>query len=151
MTPERLRCAVRVARGDLVHVQGEWREVGSVRLDRYATGGMAVVLTFAGGGRPLRVPADHLVTVSAPEPPRPPGWAFVEDVSGSPVIHETECTTCGEGPEPSVPEAVAVRHLWCAEHVVRTGHTGFLALRVGLLRAVAVDEAGRGREGCGDR
>ncbi|TWG03423.1 hypothetical protein FHX80_111849 [Streptomyces brevispora] len=68
---------------------------------------------------------------------------FVEDTSGSPAIHETECTTCGEGPEPSVPDDVAVRHLWCAEHPARTGHTGFLALRVGLLRAVPVDEVRR--------
>lgn len=128
--------------GDLVHVQGEWREVCAVRLDRYATGGTAVVLTFTGGARPLRVPADQLVTVSAPEPSTPPDRVFIEDASGSPAVHETECTTCGEGPEPSVPEAVAVRHLWCAEHAVRTGHTGFLALRVGLLRAVAAPSAG---------
>ncbi|WP_443051876.1 DUF7848 domain-containing protein [Streptomyces sp. NBC_00304] len=51
------------------------------------------------------------------------------------------CTTCGEGPEPTVSQDVAVRQLWCAEHAARTGHTGFLALRVGLLRAVAVDGA----------
>ncbi|MFF3259286.1 DUF7848 domain-containing protein [Streptomyces sp. NPDC002932] len=68
-----------------------------------------------------------------------PGWAFVEDASDSPAIHETECTTCGEGPEPTASEGVAVRHLWCAEHVVRTGHTGFLA----LLRAVVVHEVRR--------
>ncbi|WNI31659.1 hypothetical protein [Streptomyces sp. ITFR-6] len=142
MPSEQLRCAVRMRRGDLVHVQGEWREVCAVRLDRYATGGMAVVLTFAGGGRPLRVPADHLVTVPLPEPPEPPGppgWAFVEDASDSPAVHETECVTCGEGPEPTASQDVAVRHLWCAEHAARTGHTGSLALRVGLLRAVAVD------------
>lgn len=113
----------------------------AVRLDRYATGGMAVVLTFAGGGRPLRVPADHLDTVPAPEPSAPPGQVLVEDTSGSPAVHETECTTCGEGPEPTVSQDVAVRHLWCAEHADRTGHTGFLALRVGLLRAVTVDNA----------
>ncbi|MFD7719228.1 hypothetical protein [Streptomyces sp. NPDC059814] len=149
MATEQLRCAVRVARGDLVHVRGEWREVCAVRLDRYATGGMAVVLTFAGGGRPLRVPADRPVTVSAPEPPRRPGWTFVEDASDSPAVHETECTTCGEGPEPAASQDIAVRHLWCAEHAARTGRTGFLALRVGLLRAVAVGGVGRGRDECG--
>ncbi|WLQ42838.1 hypothetical protein P8A22_24630 [Streptomyces laculatispora] len=143
MPSEQLRCAVRMRRGDLVHVQGKWREVCAVRLDRYATGGMAVVLTFAGGGRPLRVPADHLVTVPAPEPSAPPDRVLVEDASDCPAVHETECTTCGEGPEPTVSQDVAVRHLWCAEHVVRTGHTGFLALRVGLLRAVAVHEVRR--------
>jgi hypothetical protein len=38
--------AVRVRRGDLVSVRGRWLEVKAARLERYATGGPAVVLLF---------------------------------------------------------------------------------------------------------
>lgn len=38
--------AVRVRRGDLVSVRGRWLEVKAARLERYATGGPAVILIF---------------------------------------------------------------------------------------------------------
>ncbi|WP_406381762.1 hypothetical protein [Streptomyces sp. NBC_01618] len=55
-------CVVRVWRGDLVCVHGTWHEVATLRFDRYASGGSAVVLTFTSGCS-LRVPADRLVRV----------------------------------------------------------------------------------------
>ncbi|WP_250298714.1 hypothetical protein [Streptomyces sp. A 4/2] len=59
---EQQLCAVRVRARDLVLVRGLWCEVTSLRLDRYPTGGAAVVLAFTARS-PLRVPAHRLVRV----------------------------------------------------------------------------------------
>ncbi|MDJ0340786.1 hypothetical protein QMK19_18540 [Streptomyces sp. H10-C2] len=41
--------ALRVRSGDLVSVRGQWREVKAVRSDRFASGGLVVVLVFKAG------------------------------------------------------------------------------------------------------
>lgn len=41
--------ALRVQRGDRVSVRGQWREVKAVRSDRFASGGLVVVLVFTSG------------------------------------------------------------------------------------------------------
>ncbi|MGY3680471.1 DUF7848 domain-containing protein [Streptomyces sp. TE33382] len=70
MRGERQVPAVRVRRGDQVCVWGKWQEVMGNRLERYATGGMAVVLDFL-AAYPLRVPAASMVLVAAPAGPGP--------------------------------------------------------------------------------
>jgi hypothetical protein len=54
--------AVRVRRGDLVSVRGRWLEVKAARIERYATGGPAVILIFRASPA-LRVPAGDRVQV----------------------------------------------------------------------------------------
>lgn len=54
--------AVRVRRGDLVSVRGRWLEVKAARLERYATGGPAVLLVFRASPA-LRVRAGDRVSV----------------------------------------------------------------------------------------
>ncbi|WP_406085003.1 ATP-binding protein [Streptomyces virginiae] len=54
--------AVTVRVGQSVRVWGEWRTVRSVRAERYATGGLAVVLGLD-EGPPLRVPAAEPLAV----------------------------------------------------------------------------------------
>ncbi|MET9555270.1 hypothetical protein [Streptomyces sp. NPDC006645] len=68
---ERLQWAFRVVPGDHVALDGVRREVTGSRVERYATGGLAVVLAFR-TGFPVRLPATALVTVAPPEP-RPTG------------------------------------------------------------------------------
>ncbi|MEK8143618.1 hypothetical protein NKH18_21150 [Streptomyces sp. M10(2022)] len=50
------KCAVLVRCGDRVGVRGQWLEVTGAKVDRFATGGAVVVLSFE-AARPLRVPA----------------------------------------------------------------------------------------------
>ncbi|QNE76794.1 hypothetical protein F0344_21165 [Streptomyces finlayi] len=57
-------------------------------LDRFATGGAVVVLTFE-AERPLRVPVFTQLWVSSTRR----DWALSEDTSGTPLIFEAECTT----------------------------------------------------------
>ncbi|MEV0779528.1 hypothetical protein [Streptomyces sp. NPDC050428] len=73
MADERLQWAFRVVPGDHVTLDGIRREVTGSRVERYATGGLAVVLAFRAGS-PVRVPATSLVTVIPPErqPAEPP-------------------------------------------------------------------------------
>lgn len=68
MTDERLQWAFRVVPGDHVTLGGVRREVTGSRVERYATGGLAVVLAFR-TGLPSRMPATALVTVTPAEPP----------------------------------------------------------------------------------
>lgn len=63
---ERLQWAFRVVPGDHVALDGVRREVTGSRVERYATGGLAVVLAFR-TGFPVRLPATALVTVIRPE------------------------------------------------------------------------------------
>lgn len=54
--------ALRVRRGDWVSAHGQWREVKAIRSDRYASGGLQVVLVFKAGPA-LRVNAADVLTV----------------------------------------------------------------------------------------
>ncbi|MFE9294744.1 hypothetical protein [Streptomyces niveus] len=65
---ERLQWAFRLVPGDQVTLDGIRREVTGSRVERYTTGGLAVVLAFR-NGVPARMPATALVTVTPPEPP----------------------------------------------------------------------------------
>ncbi|MFE3591535.1 hypothetical protein ACFXOY_28975 [Streptomyces niveus] len=65
---ERLQWAFRVVPGDRVTSDGHQREVTGSRVERYATGGLAVVLAFQTGFA-SRMPATALVTVPPLEPP----------------------------------------------------------------------------------
>ncbi|MFF2066420.1 hypothetical protein ACFVWZ_32220 [Streptomyces sp. NPDC058200] len=62
MVDELRLCAMRLQRGDRVIVAGRWREIRDARTDRYATGGLAMVLIFE-TGPPLRLPAASELTV----------------------------------------------------------------------------------------
>lgn len=63
MTHKLNACAIVVRRGDLVLVREQWLTVTGSRLDRFATGGVVVVLNFE-SGRPLRLPAFMPLAVS---------------------------------------------------------------------------------------
>lgn len=56
-------CAIVVRRGDLALVRGQWLAVTGSRLDRFATGGVVVVLSFE-SGRPLRLPVFMTLAVA---------------------------------------------------------------------------------------
>ncbi|MCX4964155.1 hypothetical protein OHA98_04860 [Streptomyces sp. NBC_00654] len=149
MRGERQVPAVRVRRGDQVRVWGEWQEVMGNRLERYATGGMAVVLDFL-TAYPLRIPAASMVLVAAPADPGPlsapadlgplagqkprlcmADWAVRADASGSPVV-AAECASCGEFCEPS--PSMSAQPVWCVDHAERTGHTGFRRIVTDFVR-----------------
>ncbi|WEH33471.1 hypothetical protein PZB75_08815 [Streptomyces sp. AM 4-1-1] len=49
--------------GDRVRVQGQWRQMLSSRMDRFPSGGSAVVLVFT-AGHALRVPASQEMAIS---------------------------------------------------------------------------------------
>ncbi|MFB6953575.1 hypothetical protein ACFCXP_28440 [Streptomyces niveus] len=79
---ERLQWAFCVVRGDRVTLDGVRREVTGSRVERYATGGLAVVLAFR-TGFPSRMPATALVTVTPLEPP-PPETPSAQVTQGGP-------------------------------------------------------------------
>ncbi|MFI8435168.1 hypothetical protein ACIGJO_15670 [Streptomyces sp. NPDC079020] len=155
MRGERQVPAVRVRRGDQVCVWGKWQEVMGNRLERYATGGMAVVLDFL-AAYPLRVPAASMVLVAAPADPGPlpgrkPGglcmadWAVCADASGSPSVVAAECASCGEFCEPS--PSMSAQPVWCVDHAARTGHTGFRRIVTDFVRVSGGHEEGAARDG----
>ncbi|MEV5680918.1 hypothetical protein [Streptomyces sp. NPDC052179] len=147
MRGERQVPAVRVRRGDLVCVWGQWQEVVANRLERYATGGMAVVLVFL-ASYPLRVPAASTVLVAAEaeaESVAQPksalyktGWVVCADASGPPAAFAAECTLCGESCEPT--PSMSAQPEWCVDHAARTGHTGFRRIVTDLVRVSAHHE-----------
>ncbi|RFU85511.1 hypothetical protein DY218_17025 [Streptomyces triticagri] len=60
-------------------------------------------------------------------------WRLEVDSTGSPPIHEAECTTCnaasGAADDKAEPE------LWCLRHAGRTGHSGFRGITTTFFRA----------------
>ncbi|MFD5186896.1 ATP-binding protein [Streptomyces sp. NPDC058357] len=60
--------AVTVRPGQCVRAWGAWRTVRSVRSERYASGGLAVIITMDDGGPALRLDAAEPLTVRAAEP-----------------------------------------------------------------------------------
>ncbi|WP_443035426.1 DUF7848 domain-containing protein [Streptomyces sp. BE230] len=144
-------CAIVVRRGDLVLVRGQWLAVTGSRLDRFATGGVVVVVSFD-SGRPLRLPVFMQLTVlrRAARLVRPVSvvrdrsWALRADASGCLQVYEVECVSCHDRCDASNEAESAERDQWCIRHVGETGHTGYREIRTGLLRAVAHAAEGRG-------
>lgn len=145
-------CAIVVRRGDLVLVRGQWLLVTGSHLDRFATGGVVVVVSFD-SGHPLRLPVFMQLTVlrrtGRPVQPVPVvhdrSWALRTDASGSPQVYEVECASCHDRCDASCDADSTERDQWCVRHVGETGHTDYREIRTGLLRAVAHAAEGRGR------
>lgn len=133
-TEEHLRLAVLLRRGDRAQIDGRWREIVGTRTERFATGGLAVVLSFQ-GGPPMRLPATARVAVAPGGGAIAPDWSMTDDPYGSPPIHEAECTTCGAHCQPSYD--TAAQRPWCIEHAAQTGHTGYRTIVTAFLRAMA--------------
>jgi hypothetical protein len=60
-------------------------------------------------------------------------WTLTTDAAAGPLIHEAECTTCGDKSEAG--RAWNDPQMWCLRHAGRTGHTAFRAKVVGFFRA----------------
>jgi hypothetical protein len=144
-------CAIVVRRGDLVLVRGRWLAVTGSRLDRFATGGVVVVVSFD-SGRPLRLPVFMQLTVlrrtarlvQSVSVGHGRSWVLRADASGSSRVYEVECASCHDRCDASNDAESAERDQWCIRHVGETGHTGYREIRTGLLRAVAHAAEGRG-------
>lgn len=144
-------CAIVVRRGDLVLVRGQWLVVTGSRLDRFATGGVVVVVSFD-SGRPLRLPVFMQLTVlrrtvrlvQPGSVVHDRSWALRADASGSPQVFEVECASCHDRCDASNDADSTERDQWCIRHVGETGHTGYREIRTVLLRAVAHAAGGRG-------
>ncbi|WP_381793402.1 hypothetical protein [Streptomyces niveus] len=91
MADERLQWAFRVVPGDHVTLDGIRHEVTGSRVERYATGGLAVVLAFR-TGFPVRLSATALVTVITPEP-RPAEPPPAEVNRDGPPVRGVVCAT----------------------------------------------------------
>lgn len=114
--------AVRVRRGDLVSVRGTWLEVQDTRLERYATGGPAVILSFPSTPA-LRIGAGERLAVRREAPA--PQWRLAPDPRSRVPAYVAQCAVCGEYSEAA--EARTAPETWCLHHAARTGHTQYRA------------------------
>lgn len=144
-------CAIVLRRGDLVLIRGQWLVVTGSRLERFATGGVVVVVSFE-SGRTLRLPVFTQLTVlrrtvraiRSVSAVQGRSWELRADAGGSPQAYELECASCHDRCDASSEADSAERDQWCIRHVGETGHTGYREIRTGLLRAVAHAAGGRG-------
>ncbi|WP_449343548.1 DUF7848 domain-containing protein [Streptomyces rugosispiralis] len=60
-------------------------------------------------------------------------WTLSADVTGSPPILETECTTCDDSS--GATEEATQPEVWCLRHANQTGHTGFRMITTSFFRA----------------
>lgn len=60
-------------------------------------------------------------------------WTLCTDTDAGPLVHEAECTACGD--TSGVGATWEDPQMWCLRHAGRSGHTGFRATVMGFFRA----------------